>query len=508
MRVKKVIFNFKVDEVKPLWGLLRDKIYNLVDEYYLEIGKALNLGLDKTLKTRYLQDVFNEKDASLNKIYPLETYKLARTKINFALEKTLNNLDSEHLQYIALLFEKVVYHNVLRQDAFFGEEINELLAKRTLFLNSDVILALEFSNHKRHKVVKELLKRTQELNIALVFSNITHQKLTNHLAKAKNNYSKLNLKNNKGVLELLSKLRVEEDIILYDYVLKHKEVSWDTFIEEYESWETYLKEKYAINLYTAHTEVDIEQQQAINLQQETVDLIMKERNENKADEFGSRVWGLTLDRDMVNSQSHKLFYKTIYDWGKYLLGMIPFNSSKVFDFENYLKGLIIFEFDLANTSGKGKITVDSIGALLAFEVPLEALNEHTFFVAERVLEKIVQSKELKKLLNDAEMDTSEKEEVIASLQDVFKRELVAANKIMETTSLELTATVNDRTKENIILQGTIKAKENENKMLLKKIKTTESESKKQRHKSVKRICLVVVVSVIIIVASFIINSNL
>lgn len=239
--------------------------------------------------------------------------KLRGAQLVAGARGALAGLSESGRRHLAAVYQKTVAFALLQQDPSVRKVKRDLARKRVFYLDTNVAMALLFSAHPGHEEARSAVEAARRLECGVVVSPFTVEELERQLSEANMAYGRLGRRT--------EALAIADDDILRTYAARRKQstgLSWTAFRAEYsppkdalEEYGVKFEETDAVKAH--HDERRQKVRDAVaaqknvhsNTHPKLIDydtdnlLVVQVRRESlHADEMGSRVWFVTLDRSL------------------------------------------------------------------------------------------------------------------------------------------------------------------------------------------------------------------
>lgn len=348
----------------------------------------------------------------------------AEEKIIAGIRKHFENLGEGSQRYVAQLYNKVFYHQILNLDPNLHAYQRSYFKTTRLYLDTNILITYLFESHPRHSVTREIIDASKRLGFQIMASPATLEEMNKVIDIACQLHSSLG--DDTRVTRLLTDTRLgrQSNPILVTFLMKNKEnpsLLWENFIAAYRKLEDFLLQKEIL--------IEDEEYDGIRTDQDYSkiwDTIREVRHElypdriiyHDADNFllihrlrqkyqphpmGQTVWLISWDSSLcVSEQRLRRTYPIphcymVDDWGRIIL---PYQNLNIFAFDDYILylvrsslGVIIdtdgLDLDFLEPLHKPEFDIDSI-------LELDDPNYVT-----RILATLQQNREMRKLAEQA-----------------------------------------------------------------------------------------------------------
>jgi hypothetical protein len=301
----------------------------------------------------------------------------AEQKVLSGIKKHFRELSTESRRYIASLYNKAFYHQILNLDPSLHAQQRQYFNTTRLYLDTNVLITYLFESVPQHEAVWEVIEASKALGCQMMVSPATLGETKEWISEAQALYASLG--SDKRIERLLTQTRrgKASNPMLVTFFIKHKEnqhLLWDNYVapylkledlllqgsilvesEEYDSvrtdanyskvWDTVRRIRYE------RYPDDIVYHDADNFV-----LIHRLRQIHGPHPMGETVWLLTLDSNLCTVERQlKHSYPSphchiVKDWGQVLL---PYQGINNFAFDDYV-------FYLVKSSLGAAIDVDGL----------------------------------------------------------------------------------------------------------------------------------------------------
>lgn len=287
-------------------------------------NKVLNLEADTLITDedgfeKIIKEVLIKRGFSTYQI--VEIYKV--------IKEFLINIDEKHISYIIGLLKKTMFIKVFNQINIRSDK--DLLRKRHLYLDTNILISLLFENHSKNKEVRYIIKNCQEFGINLKMTDRTleeYGKQFEYLRNVDRNFQAISINKSPKLIKSLSRENIDNDIYSYYLLNQSKFGNFHSFTDFYFNNIHLLLNKYNIEVEAAKDKmhdnednIKIDTSISQELREHKVrdgvypadtviehDLFhlfyikdlrgLKDKKEENIDSLGHKIWFLTLDKKL------------------------------------------------------------------------------------------------------------------------------------------------------------------------------------------------------------------
>lgn len=527
---REIFFNYFISNIKQEINLSKAQIEFLIEAFEVIIFEFINnqtfhivqhieanpgdnhLGIDT-------DDINNIEDQLRRKLQ--EKLKNDLIKIELIIKKfveLLIKMSSKEFKYLVCIFDTVTYNRILRIDPNLRKFQDDLLEKRIIYLDDNVVLTAMLTTHAENEMVVKILRDCQKLKIQLRITKEIIEEI-----EAKFRYSK-------ALYDDKSKLFSErfKDSVVREYY-EYKRIDWDDFEKYYLpiekrfcvsfnvqveneclDKEKFLKDERFPVFWKVFKENKDKKRQMYNGKEArdvTIDhdvinylTIHCVREKYKKDVMGHMVWLVSRDKTLRISEQHLMHYYP-HSYSKYIdefIGMLlPYriNITTFVQQGDYIKHLIKSNLGKINNSGKMKL----IDYIESGKVSIKNL----IFQEPEVIQEIISDLQLNQLDQEKIYNEFSKPEpnllLIANhLEELICEQKGEKSKEVEREQITIKELTNEIEEKSKIIENYEKKNEKKYKEMLQK------EMEKHKDKSDKKIKRIIIGTSIIITGLFII----
>jgi len=366
--------------------------------------------------------------------------KLRRAQIAEGIRKGLLALDLDGQKYLAAIYQKTIAFALLQQDPSVRKVKRSLVKARLCYLDTNVLMALMFSAHPQHEIATTAIEAARRVGCKLVVSPYTIEELERQLKESDQNYGRL-----KAHGDLME---VADDDALRTFA-EHRShtpgLTWTAFLAMYKPPSEYLKEQ---NIETvdedaaaAHHDERRERvreavaaakaphthRKIIDVDTDNFLIVQLRRKAYRADEMGSRVWLITLDRSLRDAD-RSLVRREVYQvpaakrlWA-WAADLSPFLGPEDHDLGEYALHLVQSQLGLL-AEDPAFADINFLSTLEESPFDVEALLKGTPAQARRVLVALQEEREVAEVLGEQPENPEEREPWANKVAEVVERTL-------------------------------------------------------------------------------------
>lgn len=249
--------------------------------------------------------------------------QLRKAQVAEGIRKALFDLDAPGQRYLATVYQKTIAAALLKQDPSIRRLKRQLAQERIFYLDTNVVIALMFSAHPKHESVRAAVEAARDVGCALLISPSTLEELAVQIDEANEAYEQFKATTNR--------FSIVSDDILRSYGVKleeNPELSWRAFMASHtppvEALEELGIELSDIDAPFARHDVRRERvlevlnhfkpeshRKVLDCDADNLLLVQIRRKKLPTDEMGSRVWFVTLDRNLRDVE-RRLIAQAVY----------------------------------------------------------------------------------------------------------------------------------------------------------------------------------------------------
>jgi len=428
-------------------ALLQDAIDEILgklfEQHGIEMANALLQGYNYTFPEDYLHNGLGHDIVTAASTLFDEASQIKRLRTAAGVRKALTNIPTVAIPYLISIHRKFFLLKMIGFDPRLQKVQKEALAQRSLFLDTNVILATLFDGHFQHDVTKRTLIKCSNLGMRLFMSKETISEVAGQFERARNNWARLS--SNPSLLEVASKCG--DDIIVANYVAKYRRLSWSAFSEIFADLESVLR-RYGVVKFDENTDrirdnlAASDDPVATTLRYykpgkppETIRhdafhvyLMDQLRQQDPADEFGHRIWFLTLDVKLTRAQRELVnlpglappYAKLVSDWLP-RISIYEGPDASGFSQADYVR--LVLQARLGLLPRGPELRTDFLGALAQSRLPLAELAGLPIDVVRRVITRLQTDDEIDRMM--VESAGAKDEAAKAEVDEAFKARLEA-----------------------------------------------------------------------------------
>ena len=398
----------------------------VIQEMFQSKGIEIQRLLDRSSFT--LQDIlqanthYDTVAAIRGKVKPVATLfgEGAEEQIIAGIRKHFENLDESSQRYVAGLYNKVFYHQILNLDPNLHTFERAYFKSTKLYLDTNTLVAYLFDSHPRYSVTGEIIDASKRLDFQTMVSPATLEEMNKVIDNACQLHSSLG--DDTRVIRLLTdtKLGRQSNPILVTFLMKKKEnpsLLWDNFVAPYRELEDFLLQKEILVEHEEYDEVRTDENYSkvwstirevrherysdriIYHDTDNFVLIHRLRQKHRPHPMGQTVWLLSWDSSLCTTEYR--LRKTypiphcymLDDWGRIIL---PYQNINNFAFVDYIPYLVRSSLGMIiDTNG---LDLDFLESLRRPEFDIDPLLEldDPDYVA-RTLATLQENREIRKL---------------------------------------------------------------------------------------------------------------
>jgi len=234
----------------------------VIQEMFRSKGVKIQRLLDRSSFT--LEDIlqanthYDAVAAIREKVKPVAILlgKETEEQIIAGIRKHFENLDDGSQRYVAGLYNKVFYHQILNLDPNLHAYQREYFKTTRLYMDTNALIAYLFESHLRYGVTSEVIDASKRLGLQIVISPATLEEMDKVIDIACQLHSSFG--DDTRVTRLLTDTRLGQrsNPILVTFAMKNKEnpnLLWGNFIAPYRKLEDLLLQK---EILVEHEEYD------------------------------------------------------------------------------------------------------------------------------------------------------------------------------------------------------------------------------------------------------------
>lgn len=334
------------------------------------------------------------------------------------------NLSEGSKRYVARLYNKVFYHQILNLDPNLHTYQRAYFKITRLYLDTNTLVAYLFDSHPRYSVTGEIIDASKRLDFQIVISPATLKEMNKLIENTRRLHSSLG--DDTRVARLLTETRQgrQSNPILVTFLMKKRgnpSLLWDNFIAPYHKLEDLLLQKEILvedeeydgvrtdenypKVWSTIREVRHEwyPDRIVDHDADNFVLIHRLRQEHKPHPMGQTVWLLSWDSSLRTTEyrlrkTYSVPHCYILDkWGGVIL---PYQNINNFAFDDYI--LYLVRSSLGITIDMDGLDLDFLEPLHRPEFDIDSLLEldDPDYVA-RTLATLQQNREMRKLAERA-----------------------------------------------------------------------------------------------------------
>ena len=361
-----------------------DQIKSVIDNFHKFINEILKTNGSKAIK------IFLEKEPTINigtngGFEPIYHANI-RNALDKKYHKSIDDMFNEYLQnpsndlsrYFFACTQGYVLYEILNLDPQFQKLEKLSWTKKKIYIDTNVLIDLIFSNALNHNSLKILIEQTKKLGAQLIISEKTLDEFTHVFENFKKKIPQIHFK---PQFSLIYEESNNDNPILSTYLHEvkiNKKYDSDVFIKTYENFGDILEYKYSIKierLFKINENIDSESLKTnirfrgpnkspnvVNHDYYNILRVRQIRENIDPDEIGPGSWLLTTDRGLIKAErdTYKKNAQTscvhIVTW---LQIISPFISPELLKDAGYA-----FAQLLSGNFSSSKITISNVSTLL------------------------------------------------------------------------------------------------------------------------------------------------
>jgi hypothetical protein len=369
----------------------------------------------------------------------------AEERVLSGVKKHFGDLNTQSKRYVASLYNKVFYHQILNLDPVLHAHQREYFNKTRLYLDTNVLVTYLFEWDAQYKVTRELVEASKTLGPQVMVSPATFEEMKTFISEAQALYASLG--DDKRIERLLTETKSgkKSNPMLVTFFMKRREnpdLRWDNYVAPYFKLEELLLQNSILVEREEYGNVRTD-----NNYSKVWDTIRRIRYEGYPDEIvfhdadnfvlihrlrqihrphpmGETVWLLSWDSNLCIAERHlSQSYPSphcymLEDWGRVLL---PYQSINNFAFEDYIFYLVRSSLGIAlDVDG---LDLDLLEALHRpeFDIDLLLSVDDPDYVA-GILTDVQRNRDVRKLAQQAR--TAKAPEEIGTISHQLSNELL------------------------------------------------------------------------------------
>lgn len=419
---------FKLSDSIMLCSTVKYVLQEMFRNKSIEIQRVLDKGdftLEDLLQVDTQYDAIREIRIKLKPVAILLGER-SEEKIISGIRKYFENLDLASKRYIARLYNKVFYHQILNLDPDLHTYQREYFQLTRLYLDTNTLITYLFDSDPRHNVSSDIIDASKRLCFQIVISPATLEEMNRFIDNACRLHSSLG--DDSRVTRLLTdtKLGQRSNPILVTFLIKKKEnpsLLWNDFITPYRNLEDFLLQKEILVEHEEYDGVRSDQNyskvwstiKAVRFEEtperiiyhdtDNFILIHRLRKKHKPHPMGHTMWLISWDSSLCNTEYRlRKTYSVphchmVDDWGQIIL---PYQNINNFAFDDYI--LYLVRSSLGITIDTDCLDLDFLEPLHRPEFDIDALLEldDSDYVA-RTLANFQENREIRKLAEQAQI---------------------------------------------------------------------------------------------------------
>jgi predicted nucleic acid-binding protein len=438
----------------------KQKISEIIEPILVEFFNKRVLELDRvrsipkyTIDASFERTQLEEWEEIINTyLTNIDFDETIKTVIKIGIENALFEIPTDGKRYIAAVHNKVFCTKFAMPDPSIIQMEKRMLAKRRLYLDTNVIIKAVFENSREHKICEELLNLRNDFNLQLFFSDFTKEELQRQREKAK---KITHLLEQKKSLQLIHSIADTDIVRTYlKRKLSNPSLTIDSFLSIYDPWEEYLFEKYGIlyeNEFCEQTKkIDVSDRDLVykyikeakikrykkyrEPKTEAVEHDVNEfllghilRENYASDELGSKVWIITTDKAVTTKGQNYLkfkypkpIFKLVEEWLERLLyiNMVDIEGISI---EKYID--LIVNTELGAIYEDPSLDIDFTVTLLDSNLPIDELRDLPPEHASRAILRLQEDKEVELLMERSKKVTIQE---LPEVHALFREKLLKA----------------------------------------------------------------------------------
>lgn len=406
---------------KQLQEAIDEVLGGVFEKHNLELALGFLRGLDYSFPEEYLVNGLDKEIlAAVERIYD-EASQIKRLKTVQGIKEALKEVPPSALPYLVGIHRKFFMLKMIGFDPKLQRMRREAMTGRHLYLDTNVVLSALFSEHPQYEVTTKTLSKCQALGMNLYITTETANEVQSQFKIARIRWSRLS--QNPTLLEVAS--NCGDDIIVTTFFKKYRRLGWNAYVEIFADLEAVLR------LYGVSTN-DVESDGLLELVSDPdnpvsnilrvykvgkpdetiwhdafhVYLVDRRRQELQPDEFGHRVWLLTLDGKLSKAQREFArvdnlkppYAKLIPEWLS-RISVYEGPDASGFSPADYVR--LVLRARLGLVPKSPDVSTDFLAALAQSRLPIGELTALPIDVLRRVIIKLQMDVDVNRLVDES-----------------------------------------------------------------------------------------------------------